>query len=364
MPVPPTDILVVQSRKGDFSQVRAHRSISVSARSMACAALLLSASFFGGCTGYVSKQSAITATPEMSLSTTSLNFQSVVVGQKATQTLTISNSGNGALQITSFSLSNAEYTISGPSVPGAIPASSSASYTLTFAPTAAGSAAATLNIASNASNAASAIALAGTGEKAFANLVVSPTVISFGNVTLKSTGTQNVTLQNTGDVSLSLQGVTVSGSGFGYSDLSPGFSLAPNQTVTFQVWFTPKVAGPATATLSVLSPNISSPGTLGLSGDGITTTTPPPTNPPPPTASTVALNWNASTSQVIGYRVYRSETSGSSYNLLTGTALNAVTYTDTTAAAGTTYYYVVTSVDSAGIESVYSNQVTAAVPAS
>ncbi|MGB2637127.1 MAG: choice-of-anchor D domain-containing protein [Candidatus Acidiferrum sp.] len=340
-----------------------HRSTSVSIRSVACAAFLSSISFFSGCAGYTSKQSAA-GTSQMSLSATSLNFQTVVVGQKATQTLTISNAGNAALQITSMSLSSSEYTITGPSVPGTIPPSGHAAYTLTFAPTTAGSAAATLNIASNAANAAAAIALAGSGEKAFADLVVSPTVISFGNVKLKSTGTQNVTLQNTGDVSLSLQGVTVSGSGFGYSDLSPGFSLAPNQSVTFQVWFTPKVAGPATATLALLSPNISSPGTLSLSGDGVTTTTPPPTPPPPSTASSVALNWNASTSQVTGYRVYRSETSGGSYNLLTGTALTALAYTDTTVAAGTTYYYVVTAVDSAGVESTYSNQVSAAVPAS
>lgn len=342
----------------------ADRSTSVSARSIACAAFLLSISFFSGCAGYTSKQSAV-GTSQMSLSATSLNFQTVVVGQKATQTLTISNSGNAALQITSMSLSSSEYTITGPSVPGTIPPSGNAVYTLTFAPTTAGAVAATLNVASNAANAATAIALAGSGEKAFANLVVSPTVISFGNVTLKSTGTQNVTLENTGDVALSLQGVTVSGSGFGYSDLSPGFSLAPNQSVTFQVWFTPKVAGPATATLALLSPNISSPGTLSLSGDGVTTTTPPPAPPTPPTtASSVALNWDASTSQVTGYRVYRSETSGGSYNLLTGTALTALAYTDTTVAAGTTYYYVVTAVDSAGVESVYSNQVSAAVPAS
>lgn len=339
------------------------RSTSVSARSITCAALLFSISFFSGCAGYTSKQS-VAGTSQMSLSATSLNFQTVVVGQKATQTLTISNSGSAALQITSMSLSNSEYTITGPSVPATIPAAGSAAYTLTFAPTTAGSAAASLNIASNAANAAAAIALAGSGEKAFANLVVSPTVISFGNVTLKSKGTQNVTLQNTGDIALSLQGVTVSGSGFGYSDLSPGFSLAPNQSVTFQVWFTPKVAGPATATLALLSPNISSPGTLSLSGDGVTTTTPPPTPPPPTTASSVALNWDASTSQVTGYRVYRSETSGSSYNLLTGTALTALTYTDTSVAAGSTYYYVVTAIDSAGVESVYSNQVSAAVPAS
>ena len=64
---------------------------------------------------------------------------------------------------------------------------------------------------------------------------------------------------------------------------------------------------------------------------------------------------------MVGYRVYRSETSEESYAPLTEAALNALTYADTTVAPGTTYFYVVTSIDAAGAESVYSNQVKAVV---
>jgi len=191
--------------------------------------------------------------------------------------------------------------------------------------------------------------------------MVSPSVLSFGNVSLASTSTQNVTLQNTGDVSLTLQGVTVSGKGFGYSDLSPGYSLGPNQTVTFQVWFKPTVAGVASGTLTLLSANLSSPGTLNLSGDGVSGSSP---TPPSSNSSSVVLNWNASTSQVVGYRVYRSATSGGSFSLLSASEVSGLTYTDTTVSSGSTYYYVVTAVDSAGVESVHSNQASAVVPAS
>ncbi len=432
-----------------------------------------------GCAGYTKN-----VVPDLSLSASSVNFQTVLVGQKVTKTFDVSNTGTAPLQISALSVSSKVFSISGPSVPRTLPAASSVTYTLTFAPTSAGDASATVDISTNTASKPASISVAGSGKTAIATLVVNPTVVSFGNIALKSTGTQNVTLENTGDSSLSLQAVTVSGAGFGYSDLAPGFSLAANQKVTFQVWFTPKTAGaasatlsllspdlsaPATlslsgdgvsastpppttskaanlvvspavvsfgnialkstgtqsvtlentgdgalslqgitvsgagfgysdlspgfllaanqkvtfqvwftpktvgvasATLSLLSPNLSSPGTLSLSGDGVSASAPPTTTPPPasaPPASTppsVALNWNASTSQVIGYRVYRSETSGSSYNLLTGTAVTALTYTDTTVSSGTTYFYVVTAVNSAGVESVYSNQVTAAVPAS
>jgi hypothetical protein len=347
-----------------LSLVFVSRSKSFSLRSAIFAAGLLAVSLLGaGCASYNSKQA-----PEMSLSASSFNFQTVVVGQKSTQTINISNPGTSPLQISGISVSSKEFSVTGPTFPRTLLPSGTVAYTLTFAPTITGSATATMNISSNANSSMAAVTLAGNGEKAFANLVVTPTVISFGNLKLKSTSTQNITLQNTGDISLSLQGVTVSGAGFGYSDLSPGFSLAPNQKVTFQVWFTPKVTGPASATLTLLSANISSPETVNLSGTGVsTTTTPtPPTNPnpPPTTAPSVALTWNASTSQVVGYNVYRSETSGGTFVAMNGTALTSLTFTDTTVSAGTTYYYVVTAVNSAGTESNYSNQVAAVVPSS
>jgi hypothetical protein len=315
-----------------------------------------------GCAG-VSPSPAQLGT--LNVSASSFNFQTVVVGQTATQTLTLSNTGTVPVQISTLSVSNKEFAITGPSVPRVILPANSLSYTVTFAPTTAGNASASLSITSNASAPSESVALAGNGEKAFANLAVTPALINFGNQPLQSTSTQNVTLQNTGDINLALQGITVSGAGFGYSNLSPGFTLAPNQTVTFQVWFTPKVAGVAAATVSLLSPNISSPATLSLSGNGLAPSTPPPSTPPPTTAQhTVHLTWSASTSQVIGYRVYRSEASNGFYSALNGTAISALAYDDATVSNGTTYYYVVTAVDAAGDESVQSNQATAVIPAS
>jgi len=53
--------------------------------------------------------------------------------------------------------------------------------------------------------------------------------------------------------------------------------------------------------------------------------------------------------------------SGGPYTLVNTSLINATSYTDTSVVAGQTYYYVTTAVDSAG-ESVYSNEVTAAIP--
>ncbi len=81
-------------------------------------------------------------------------------------------------------------------------------------------------------------------------------------------------------------------------------------------------------------------------------------------APSVALSWTAPSGTVSGYDVYRSTQSGTGYTLVNSSPAVSASYTDTTVSAGTTYYYVVTSVNSSGVQSSYSSQVTAAVPAS
>jgi len=73
----------------------------------------------------------------------------------------------------------------------------------------------------------------------------------------------------------------------------------------------------------------------------------------------VQLTWQASTSNVIGYNVYRSTTNGGPYVKINATLVTPLTYTDSSVAGSTTYYYVTTAVDPAGVESEYSNQASA-----
>ncbi len=74
----------------------------------------------------------------------------------------------------------------------------------------------------------------------------------------------------------------------------------------------------------------------------------------------ISLNWNNNTEiDLAGYNVYRSTTSGSGYVKLDSNLLTSSDYTDTNGVSGTTYYYVVTAVDTAGLESVNSSEVSA-----
>ena len=79
-------------------------------------------------------------------------------------------------------------------------------------------------------------------------------------------------------------------------------------------------------------------------------------------AHSVKLSWHASTSAVAGYNLYRSTSSGGPYIKANTVLITALSFTDETVNGGNTYYYVCTSLDSAGVESVYSNEVSAAIP--
>ena len=85
-------------------------------------------------------------------------------------------------------------------------------------------------------------------------------------------------------------------------------------------------------------------------------------------STSVVLAWDLSPdSGILGYKVYRTETSGSfaSPPLNGSTLVTGSTFTDSTGQAGRTYYYAVTAVSSTGLESNRSNvvQTTIVVPA-
>lgn len=78
---------------------------------------------------------------------------------------------------------------------------------------------------------------------------------------------------------------------------------------------------------------------------------------------TVGLSWTASApnGDLLNYEVYRGTISGGPYTLLA--TINSTSYEDLTIMSGTTYYYVVTALDTVtGLQSMNSNQATAAVP--
>jgi predicted phage tail protein len=74
----------------------------------------------------------------------------------------------------------------------------------------------------------------------------------------------------------------------------------------------------------------------------------------------VSLSWTANTeTDLAGYHVYRSTTNGSGYAQVTTALLTTTSFINTGLTGGTTYYYVIRAVDTAGNQSANSAQASA-----
>jgi hypothetical protein len=82
----------------------------------------------------------------------------------------------------------------------------------------------------------------------------------------------------------------------------------------------------------------------------------------PKKARKIVVTWQASSSPVVGYNVYRKGVEGFGYLKLNSTPIQGLTYTDSTAENGVNYSYVARAVDSHGVESANSNVSLVAVP--
>jgi hypothetical protein len=278
----------------------------------------------------------------VSLSPTSLAFGNQSVGTTSTaQTVTLSNTGNAALSITSLALTgtNASDFAQTNTCGSSVAASANCTISVTLTPSASGTRTASVSISDNATGSPQTVSFSGRGTAATGTAAVvslSPTSLAFGNQSVDVTSTaQSVTLSNTGNASLSITSLALTGSNA--SDFAQtntcGSSLAAGANCTIVVMFTPSLTGTRTASVSIADNASGSPQTVPLSGAG---------------THDVILSWTASTTPgVVGYDVYRGTTPGGPYpTQLNSTPINGTTYSDETAQAGQTYYYVVTAVAS------------------
>jgi hypothetical protein len=302
-----------------------------------------------------------------SLSPSSLTFTSQAVGTtSAVQTITLMNTGNSALTLTSLALTGtnpgdfAQTNNCGASVAAA----ANCTISVTFTPSQAGSRTASVSISDNASGSPQTASLSGTGTQTAATgtagtgtaalVSLSPTSLAFGNQAVDMTSAaQTVALNNTGNATLSIASLALTGTNASDFDQSNtcGSSLAAGAKCTIVVMFTPSVTGTEAASLSIADNSSASPQTVPLSGAG---------------THDAILSWTASATPpaVVGYNVYRGTTSGGPYpTQLNSTPVNGTTYCDETVQAGQTYYYVVTAVASDDVtQSADSVPASATVP--
>jgi hypothetical protein len=99
--------------------------------------------------------------------------------------------------------------------------------------------------------------------------------LSFGSVTVNSSGTQSLTLTSSGTAPVTLSSASVSGTGFSLAGGTLPATLSPKQTLTLQVKFAPTATGSAAGSLTISSNSASgSTTTVSLNGTGATATAP------------------------------------------------------------------------------------------
>jgi len=287
--------------------------------------------------------------PLISIVPGSVSFGTVTVGQTNSQTMTLSNPGSANLNITQAAGPGTGFGLSGLALPLTVAPGKSATFTLSFTPTSGASSASSFTLVSNAPNSPTTIALSGSGVAPILQLTPSTTSLSFGSETLGASSSQSVTLANTGNSAVAISQINVTGSGFSLNGSAPLVTLSAGQTASFGVKFAPTVSGSLTGSASVVSTAANSPLSISLSGSGAQ-------------PHFVSLAWSQSSSSVVGYYVYSSTQASGPPAKLNSTPASTTAYTDNTVQSGQTYYYWVTAVDSSGVESAYSNSVSAAIP--
>jgi hypothetical protein len=283
----------------------------------------------------------------------SLGFTAIQVGSSQTLSAALTNTGGSAVTIAQATISPAttagnSFTLNGLSLPLTLAVGQSVTFGVTFGPFSAGGASGNISINSDASNPTLTVYLTGTGT-AQGQLAVTPVSTDFGSVTVGTSKTQSGTLSVSGS-NVTLSSASVTNSEFSLSGIAFPVTIVAGQSVPFTLTFVPRASGTAAAALSFVS-NAANAAAENLTGTGVA-----------PPQHSVDLSWDPA-SAVVGYNVYRGSQPGGPYSKINPVLDASTSFTDSSVQGGQNYYYVTTSVDSAGAQSSYSNEIQAVIPA-
>ena len=291
--------------------------------------------------GWGTSSKSLVSTPQ------SIAFGNVASGSSVSASVTMTNSRNGSVTLSSDSLKGAGFSVQGLSLPVTLSPGESYTFKISFAPQSTGSVVGSFQALNSRNATVLSIPLSGSGS-ASGQLSLAPSNVAFGNVTVGSSATKSGSLSATG-ASVTITSASSNSSEFVLSGITLPKTIAAGQSVSYTVTFTPQSSGTASGMLSFAS-NANTT-TESMSGTGMA-----------PAQHSVSLAWDPSASKVSGYNIYRSGTSGGPYSKMNSGINLTTSFVDMTVSASHTYYYVTTAVNSTGQESTYSNQVQVAIP--
>jgi hypothetical protein len=264
--------------------------------------------------------------------------------------VTITNANEGTLQIKKITASRTDFQITGIILPVVLAHGTSQSFTISYRANTEGRTEGEVSILTNSGDVPVVIPVKAVSEAGQKELTASEAAVDFEDVAVGSAGKKELLLTNSGNHELRISGISTSGAGFSVSGTA-AINLGPGQNVSVDVNFAPKGMGHQTGSLTVSSAEEGSLLTIPLTATGAASS-----------QSAIRLHWEESPVTVAGYMVYRAAEPSGPYTRVSSLAVPSAEYIDTGLAAGHTYYYVVTSLDSEQVESEYSAPITATVP--
>jgi Abnormal spindle-like microcephaly-assoc'd, ASPM-SPD-2-Hydin len=236
---------------------------------------VLALTFMVGCQGFSTAKTASqgtspsSATGDLSTAPASISFGNVPVGTSQTQSDTLTNTGGTSINLTQAAASGAGFSTTGLNLPLALAPGQSVTFSVIFSPQAVGSASGTIAVTNDGTVSPLNIAVSGTAVAA-GSLVTNPSSFIWSNVQVGTAQPQTENLKNSGSENVTILQATTTAAAFTYTGLSLPLTLAPNQSTTFGVVFTPTNANPVNGSLSMTLSGSSTTVDIALSGTGAT----------------------------------------------------------------------------------------------
>ena len=188
----------------------------------------------------------------LSVNPQSIAFESVLIGESDTTTVTVSNPGTEDLEVTSVALTGTDPLQFGADTRTfTLAPNESRDVEVSFTPTSGGAKSAALTLESNVGSVN--IALSGTAPGS-AVLSVNPLSIDFQAIFIGATATTQIDVTNTGSEELSVTSVVLGGTASSQFDAANAtFTLAANESHGISVSFIPTEVGTFAATVTIES---------------------------------------------------------------------------------------------------------------
>jgi len=229
----------------------------------------------GGTTSYASiVGDGIGGSGYIALDPNALEFDATDVGAvSSNQTVKVTNSGQGNVNIGSLSFSGAaasDFSMYSNSCGTTVAPESSCYLYIQFQPSAAGLRTATLQIADDASNSPQTISLIGIGQPVTETLYANQASMDLGSMAVgQTTNNKSISIYSEGTGNVLLSSIQITGTNAAdFSIYYESCGTVLSSGCTIEVNFTPSIVGPETANLVIASDATGSPLTIPLTGLG------------------------------------------------------------------------------------------------